>query len=182
MITTKFCTRHNSCAVVTCAKICCNLMTGNGISARRRFHRIWISGKKSLLKPAPALQIEAPPLWNPIQNLMKFESKQKPFLTWKCHLQNISYFVITSMCHTNVYHEYKQDIHYLWQLNKFHEVQTVGFSPALEPIKRWLLTFPLVARIRVNQHKSQQVIRQFNTLNTRHTSQLLILQKYQNYF
>ena len=53
VIATKFCTWHDSCAVVACAKICCDLMASNGITARRSFHRIWIAGKKSLVKRAP---------------------------------------------------------------------------------------------------------------------------------
>ena len=44
--------RQLCCAVVACAKICCDLMAGNGITARQSFHRIWISGKKSVLKRA----------------------------------------------------------------------------------------------------------------------------------
>ena len=44
-IATKFCTCHGSCAVVACAKVCCDLMTSNGITARRSFHRIWIARK-----------------------------------------------------------------------------------------------------------------------------------------
>ena len=57
VIATNFCTRHDSCAVVACAKICCDLMTDNGITARRSFHRIWIAGKKSLVKRAPGESI-----------------------------------------------------------------------------------------------------------------------------
>ena len=53
VITTKFCTWHDSCAVVTCAKNCCDLMTSNRVMARRSFHRIWIAGKKPLVKQAP---------------------------------------------------------------------------------------------------------------------------------
>ena len=34
-------------------KICCDLMASNGITARRSFHRIWIAGKKLLVKRAP---------------------------------------------------------------------------------------------------------------------------------
>ena len=52
VIVTKFCTWHDSCAVVACAKICCDLMASDGITARRSFHRIWIAGKKSLVKRA----------------------------------------------------------------------------------------------------------------------------------
>ena len=57
VIATKCCTWHDSCAVVTCAKICCNLMASNRITARRSFHRIWIVGKKSLVKRAPGLNL-----------------------------------------------------------------------------------------------------------------------------
>ena len=57
VITAKFCTWHDSCAVVTCAKICCGLIASNGITARRSFHRIWIAGKKSLVKWAPGPEI-----------------------------------------------------------------------------------------------------------------------------
>ena len=53
VIATKFCTWHDSCAVVACAKICCDLMASNGVMARRSFHRIWIVGKKTLVKRAP---------------------------------------------------------------------------------------------------------------------------------
>ena len=52
VIATKFCTWHDSCAVVACAKVCCDLMASNGITARRSFHRIWITGKKPLVKRA----------------------------------------------------------------------------------------------------------------------------------
>ena len=55
VIATKFCTWHDSCAVMACAKICRDLMASNGITARRSFHRIWIAGKKSLVKWAPGL-------------------------------------------------------------------------------------------------------------------------------
>ena len=53
VIATKFCTWHDSCAVVTYAKICCDLMASNGITAKRNFHRIWIAGKNWLVKRAP---------------------------------------------------------------------------------------------------------------------------------
>ena len=39
---------HGSCAVVACAKICCDLMASNEIMARTNFHQIWIAGKKRL--------------------------------------------------------------------------------------------------------------------------------------
>ena len=45
VIPTKFCTWHDSCAVVACAKICCDLMASYWIKARWIFHRIWIASK-----------------------------------------------------------------------------------------------------------------------------------------
>ena len=45
---------HGTTAVLSWhAKMCCDLMASNGITARRSFHRIWIAGKKSLVKRAP---------------------------------------------------------------------------------------------------------------------------------
>ena len=41
----QFCTWHNSCIVVACAKICCDLVASNGITTRRIFHWIWIASK-----------------------------------------------------------------------------------------------------------------------------------------
>ena len=55
VIATKFCTWHDSCAVVACAKICCDLMASNGIMTSRSFRRIWIAGKKPLVKRAPGV-------------------------------------------------------------------------------------------------------------------------------
>ena len=49
MIVTNVWIWHDSCAVVACAKICCDLMTANGITARWSFHRIWITGKNGPL-------------------------------------------------------------------------------------------------------------------------------------
>ena len=37
VITTKFCTWHHSYTVVACAKICCDLMSTNGITTKRMF-------------------------------------------------------------------------------------------------------------------------------------------------
>ena len=53
VIATKFGTWHDSCVVVACVKICCDLMASNGVKGRRSFHRIWITGKKTLVKRAP---------------------------------------------------------------------------------------------------------------------------------
>ena len=53
-IATKFCTWHDSCAVVACAKVCCDLMANNRIEARRSFSRNWIAGNKPLVKRAAA--------------------------------------------------------------------------------------------------------------------------------
>ena len=60
VIATKFCTWHDSCAVVACATLCCDLMASNGVMARRSFHRIWIAGKKPLVKQAPAALVVWP--------------------------------------------------------------------------------------------------------------------------
>ena len=57
MMATTFCMWHNNCAVVACAKICCNLMANYGIAARRNFHQIWIADKKSLVKWAPGQKL-----------------------------------------------------------------------------------------------------------------------------
>ena len=45
VITTNFCTCHDSCAVMACAKLCCYLMSSNWITARKSFHRISIVSK-----------------------------------------------------------------------------------------------------------------------------------------
>ena len=50
VIATKFCTWHDSCVVVACAKPCCDLMASNEITASESFHRISIAAKKSLMK------------------------------------------------------------------------------------------------------------------------------------
>ena len=49
-IVTKFCTWHDSCAVVACARICCNLMASNWIIGRQTLHQIWIVCNKSFVK------------------------------------------------------------------------------------------------------------------------------------
>ena len=53
VIPTKFCACGDSCAVVACAKNCCDLMASNGIMARRNLLRIWIADNDSLVKRAP---------------------------------------------------------------------------------------------------------------------------------
>ena len=58
VITTIFCTRPNdSCTVVACAKLCCDLTANYWITTTRSFHRIWIASTKSLLKWAPAQRV-----------------------------------------------------------------------------------------------------------------------------
>ena len=37
VITTKFCTCHDSCAVVACAKVWCDIMTRHGITTKQKF-------------------------------------------------------------------------------------------------------------------------------------------------
>ena len=53
VIPTKFCRWHDSCAVMTCAKICCDQTDYNSITARLNSHWIWNASKKSLVKWAP---------------------------------------------------------------------------------------------------------------------------------
>ena len=48
----KFCTCHDSCAVVECAKICCDLSTKNWIIAKWSFHQTCITSKISTVKCA----------------------------------------------------------------------------------------------------------------------------------
>ena len=53
VIATKFCTCHDSCAVVTCAKICGNLIPSNWITSIWIFHKIWIVIKKIFSEMSP---------------------------------------------------------------------------------------------------------------------------------
>ena len=84
VIATKVCTWHDSCAVVACANFCCDLMASNGITARRRFDRIWIAGQKPLVKQAPGLcfpprRLSTLPAqyWEMIKNANTFVSWKK---------------------------------------------------------------------------------------------------------
>ena len=116
VIATKFCTWHDSCAVVPCAKICYDLMASNGIMARPRFHWIKIAGKKTLMKWAPVLlgimlsERKICPLAAYVSfNWFIFSfsngfvpvslkaidisiEREKKTLIWKCHLQNAILF------------------------------------------------------------------------------------------
>ena len=47
VIATKFCTWHDSYAVVACAKCCCDMITTNWITAKWILHWIWIVIKKN---------------------------------------------------------------------------------------------------------------------------------------
>ena len=54
MVATKCCTWYDSCAVMVCAKVCCDLMATKGITARQSIHRISMDRSKiSLVKRAP---------------------------------------------------------------------------------------------------------------------------------
>ena len=55
VIATKFCTWHDSCAVVAFAIICRDLIASNGITAIRSFHRIWIPDKKNVREMGPRI-------------------------------------------------------------------------------------------------------------------------------
>ena len=50
IITPRFCTWHDSCAVMTCAKFWSDLITNNLVTAKQIFHRIWILSEKLLRK------------------------------------------------------------------------------------------------------------------------------------
>ena len=49
-ITTKFCTCHDSCAVMTCAKYCSDCFIIVGMRAWQEYHWIWILIEKQLVK------------------------------------------------------------------------------------------------------------------------------------
>ena len=53
VIITNFCTWHNSCAVMACAKVCCNIISRTGITPKLNFSRIWIGMDKSRVKQTP---------------------------------------------------------------------------------------------------------------------------------
>ena len=86
VIPTKLCTWHDSCAVVACAKICCDLMASNGITARWSCHRIWIAGKKSLVKRAPG------PILKMIYGLITHFITIYLYITWKIVIQSSNNF------------------------------------------------------------------------------------------
>ena len=48
VIATRFCTWRDSCAVVACAKFCCDMIISNWITAKCICHRIWIVMEISL--------------------------------------------------------------------------------------------------------------------------------------
>ena len=53
MIATKFVTWHNNCVVLLCAKLCCKLVSRDGITTRQTFHQIWTVSKELLVKLVP---------------------------------------------------------------------------------------------------------------------------------
>ena len=97
VIATKFCTWHDSCAVVACAKICCDLMASNGITARRNFHRIWIAGKKSLVKRAPG------PILQMIYELITHFVAIYLYITWKIVIQSSHNFAHVTTVKLSLY-------------------------------------------------------------------------------
>ena len=51
LVATKFCTWHDSCAVVACAKICCDLVAINWITYNKvKLRQIWIVSKEVAVK------------------------------------------------------------------------------------------------------------------------------------
>ena len=57
VIAIKVCTHHNSCAVMTCAKVCGDMMTRNGMTEKTptNFPLIWIVMEKLSVKQIPWL-------------------------------------------------------------------------------------------------------------------------------
>ena len=53
----KNCTWHDSCAVVACAKFCCNMITSDWMRVKWNFHRIWIVIEKSLVEWIPGTNV-----------------------------------------------------------------------------------------------------------------------------
>ena len=53
VIPLKFCTWHNSCAVVACAKFCYDINISNWVTAKLNFHQIWIVMENFLVKWDP---------------------------------------------------------------------------------------------------------------------------------
>ena len=56
VIAMKFWTWHDSCAVMSCAKLCSNMIHCNGVTQKPIFHRIWTTMEKSFMKWAPSHQ------------------------------------------------------------------------------------------------------------------------------
>ena len=52
-IATKFCTCHDSTAVVTCTKLCSDHCIRIEVTVKQNFHRIWIGMEKPLVKRGP---------------------------------------------------------------------------------------------------------------------------------
>ena len=48
-IATKFCAWHDSCAVVACEKVCCDMMTRNGIIAKLNFGRRHLNCDRNII-------------------------------------------------------------------------------------------------------------------------------------
>ena len=53
VISTKCCTWDDSCAVVTCAKFCSDMILYNGVTLKRFSHPIWIMMEKSFMNWSP---------------------------------------------------------------------------------------------------------------------------------
>ena len=54
IITIKFCTWHDSCAVMPCAQFCSDIMSYNGVTLKPIFHWIWIEMEKLFVQWALA--------------------------------------------------------------------------------------------------------------------------------
>ena len=53
VIAMKFCSRHDSCAVVACKKLCSDMIPNNGVTPKPIFRRVRITMEKPSVKWAP---------------------------------------------------------------------------------------------------------------------------------
>ena len=78
-ITTKFCTWHDSTAVVPCAKFCGDMISFNGITLKLKFHQIWIMMEKLLAKWASVLSSHVMLTWQ--KQLQEYQEHGAKLLT-----------------------------------------------------------------------------------------------------
>ena len=75
VIAMKFCTWHNSCAVMACAKFCSDMISYNGGTLKPIFHRIWITIEKLFMKWA---SVQPSSLWIYMGTCISQDNTLKP--------------------------------------------------------------------------------------------------------